>query len=266
MIEVLQELGPMLLAVLPLFALVVVRVGGLFVFSPVLGDVAVPVPVRAALALLVAAAVTPVVAASGGVSIPTGAALLGALILECLVGLAIGFAAHAYLAAAEFAGSLAGYQGGLDLSRVLDPITGVQISLVSNAKRLVAVMVFLALDGHHLVLRAVAGSYQVLPPGAVHLSAAFAEQAIGLTARLLAFGLQIAAPVLATTLITDLVLLLVGRAVPQIQILLVGYPLKLAAGLVGVALALTFFLATARPYIEGIPRDASLLIDGLGAP
>ena len=77
-------------------------------------------------------------------------------------------------------------------------------------------------------------------------------------------GLQIAAPVLATTLITDLVLLLVGRAVPQIQILLVGYPLKLAAGLVGVALALSYFLATARPSVERIPDDASLLLQGLG--
>jgi flagellar biosynthetic protein FliR len=266
MITALQELGPLLAAGLPVFLLVSVRVSGTLVFAPVLGDVAIPMPARAALALLVSAVISPAVAEGLPAPPPSGMTLIGSLVLELAVGLAIGFAAHAFISAAEFAGSVAGYQGGLDFSRVLDPITGVQISLVSNAKRIVAVLVFLALDGHHLVLGALTASYRVLPPHAAHMSAAFADAAIDVTARMIALGLQIAAPVLACTMINDLILLMVGRAVPQIQILLVGYPLKLAAGLAGLAVSLSVFLAIARPAVERIPRDAFQMLRGLAAP
>ena len=212
-----------------------VRVGGIMTFAPFTGSNAISLPVKAALTLLITAVLYP----AGGIA-GVHADAFGWLRIaagEAVIGLAIGLLLQFSFEAVQFAGQICGIQTGFSLVTLLDPQTAADSPSLVVFMQLMALVAFLDLNVHHWLLRGVAASFAYLPPGGLHhlnwVSAGLIEAAGGLWLA----GLQMAAPVLAVTLLTDVTLGFVGKVAPQFPATLAGLPVKNVLGLGVMAIA-----------------------------
>ncbi len=242
------------------FLLILARVSPLMITAPIWGSALVPGQVRAFLALLVAALLLPVVRGplpAGLVdSAPALALAVGA---ELLTGYLVAYAGLALFAAAQFAGQLVDIQVGFGVANVIDPLTRPQVTLIGQLQYLAALWIFALLDGHHLLLRGLAGTFAAAP-----LGSPFAVSALPmLVARsgrvLFALAAQIAAPALTALFLTNLALGLVSRMLPQMNVFMVGLPANVIVGLMAFAASLTLFGAAWRGAMAGLGGDLAAL-------
>mgnify|MGYP006287305695 FL=1 len=197
---------------------------------PVMGVRTVPGPVRIAIALCMAVGMMPTIQAAGAVAPGSPLTLALALAIEILVGLVLAFTAVTLFATVQFAGEMIGVQMGLALANVVDPTNDQQISTLSQVFNLVAVLVFLAIDGPTEILRAFSESYVAMPPGAFVPSAESMLTAMAQVGTLFSMALRIALPVITALMLVSLTLGIVGRTVPQLNILVLGFPIKILVG------------------------------------
>ena len=241
------------------FLLVLARLGGLVTAAPVLGHGLVPVRVKAGLAAVLAAALTPVVAPA--VEPASVWSLAGMLAVEAASGVAIGMVAQFVLAGVQLGGQLAGIQMGFGIVNLIDPQSHAQVSVIAQWEQLLALLVFLVLDVHHLLLRALLGSFQVAPPGAVMMTGASLRGVVAMASDLFVVGIRVSAPVLVALLLTNGALGVLARTVPQLNVFVIGFPLNVGVGLIvlGASLPFTFRLLAARfaelePALSGFVR------------
>ncbi len=220
------------------FGMVFVRCSAMLMTAPLFGNQNTPVQIRIFTTLAIAGALTMVVQPNLGQP-PGDLYGLGACALQELVaGLLLGLFVSLAMQAAQMAGAIMDSQLGLSLSQVLNPINGVPVTILSQFKYMLAVVVLLSANGHHTMLQAFAQSYSYLPTLS---TATLANVTSGLTSMLTGISLlavQIAAPVLGVSLVIDAALGLISRAVPQMQVFLVGMPAKSALGLLALGLTL----------------------------
>lgn len=269
------------------FTLVFIRMTGLVLFFPFFGEARLPVQLKGALALLLAALVYGSAAGPGAgrvgrapqgeIAAPARAetagdahagmsdaregarrppvpapAVLGSLpgfaaaaALELGVGLVLGMAVQLLFSGLQLAGQLVGRDMGFAIVNVIDPVTSRDVGLLAQFKLLLAVLVMLAVNGHHLVIRALAESYAHVPVLGLHLSASAVEYLLGLGGMLFVTAIQIAAPILATIFLVTVALGFLGKTVPQMNIFIVGFPLRIGLGLAGLCLILPLVIRKA---------------------
>ncbi|HEX6970808.1 MAG TPA: flagellar biosynthetic protein FliR [Limnochordia bacterium] len=218
-------------AFLPVWA----RIGGFVLSLPALGR-RLPVLVRTALSLLIAFLIFPVVP----VAQPPADLLPFVLLIagELLIGLAIGFVSGLIFTAAYVSGQLIDFPAGFGMAAVFDPQGGPQVPILAQFQYTVAVLIFLLVDAHHLLLRALVQSYQWAPIGAVTFAPLTLRAAVDGVAGAFSLGVQIAFPILAVLFVTDLAIGIIARAVPQANVFFVGFPLKIVLGIALLALLL----------------------------
>jgi flagellar biosynthesis protein FliR len=213
-----------------------IRVAAATMLTSVLGPAQIPAPVRVLLAVSLGALLATATASHG--PIPGTLLELGvACLVEAAIGasFAVGFLT-AY-AATQVAGRALDLQMGFGLSSVLNPDTQTLSSLTGMVFGMAAVGVFLGLDGHHALIRALAASVETFPPGGQPDSflwpAAFADAAVMFT-----YGLMLAAPVMCALLLADITMAVLARSMPQLNIFVMGFALKIMLGAIGLAAAL----------------------------
>lgn len=221
----------------PGFVPVLARVGGVVSFFPLLGAEAVPARFRIVLAAALAWMLRPFVPPQPADTASPMAFLLR-IGTELLIGAVLGFSAQVAMAAFEAAGQLVGFQMGLTLSGVIDPINGEQVSAVSVFYRLVATIIYFSIDAHHAFILALRDSYAWIGPSAIVPGAGFAAGVAHVSASLFTLSLRIAAPALVVSIVLDVALLLAARALPQVNLLILGYPVKVGLGLLAVSAGL----------------------------
>ncbi len=231
------------------FLLVLARLGGLVLSAPVFGHLLVPVRVRLMLSLTLAVALSPAVPHQVSLaSISSGLALAGALAVEIALGTMLGFVAQLVFAGVELGGQLAGMQMGFGMANLIDPASQAQITVIAHWQQLIVLLVFLALDVHHLLLRALLESFQIAPPGLASLNAGGLRGVIVVAADLFSIGVRIAAPVLVVLLLVNAAMGVLARSMPQMNVFVVGFPINVGVGLfvMGASLPFTVRLLTAR--------------------
>ena len=230
--------------------LVLARVAGLVLAAPLFGHLMVPPRVRAGLAAVLALALVPaVLAATPPPPVPTTLwELAGMLAVESAIGVVLGVVAQFLFAGVQLGGQLAGMQMGFGLSNLIDPQSDAHTTVVAQWDQLMALLVFLVLDVHHLLIRAVLTSFTTAPPGSLALSALDLRAATALAADLFTVAVRIAAPVLIALLLTNGALGVLARTIPQLNVFVVGFPVNAGVGLLvlGASLPFTFRLLTAR--------------------
>jgi len=157
---------------------------------------------------------------------------------EAVAGFLIGTSISLVLQAAMMAGAFLDLQIGLGLSQTLNPITGVPISLIAQFKYFLALVVFLSINAHHVMLGAFVHSYDSMPAPTMAMMPAIQTSFVELITRLSIMALQIAAPVMAVSIIVDASLGIINKAVPQMQTFMVGLPAKILMGLIALSIAL----------------------------
>jgi flagellar biosynthetic protein FliR len=242
-----------------LWVLVLTRITGLLAAFPMLGSEQMPVQVRAALGALLATVILPVVPVPP--SMPSGLPeLVGLMASELAIGLLLGTVVAWILEAVAFAGTLMDTQMGFSFVQFVDPASSQSASVSGSLMTQVATLLVFVTGLHHQMILALVDSYRVAPLG--HGVPLEVMGLIALLGQLLAKGFQLAFPVLAVLFLLDLILGISGKFMPQLQLLQLSFPLKIALGLAIVGLLLRELGPWLVPLMETAPRLALKLLGG----
>jgi flagellar biosynthetic protein FliR len=216
-----------------------VRLSGMMLFAPFFGSVVIPPRVKAVLVLAMTALLYPMISAR----IPQMSISQWPMMVfsELLIGVALGVATNIVFDGVQMAGQVLSVQMGYSLVNILDPQTQVDSTVVAMFHQTIAMLIFLRLNVHFWILRALARSFDYLPPSSGHFGAAFTSAVMQAGAGVFAIGIQIAAPVLSATLLADVVLGLLGKASPQLPLMLLGPAVKSILGLLTLISALKYW-------------------------
>jgi flagellar biosynthetic protein FliR len=230
------------------FGILLVRPGALLLMAPGLSGQSVPMMTRVALTVLLAVALAPVVTFPPGPDV--GVALVVAR--EFAIGLALGMTARALIAGAELAGHLCSQQIGLSYALTVNPLGGARNTVLATLYGMLAVLIWLAVDGHHLLLRALSMSYQGLPIGVGGLDSSLAGSIRQVLGVVFVTGLRLAAPIVAILLVLEVALGLISRTAPALHVFVNATPVRLAAGLLMVGLTIATVSGVTRSLVERV--------------
>jgi len=225
------------------------RILGLIMVAPVFGHRAVPGRVKIGLGIFIALIIAPALPPMPDVGLGSWHGLF-ILVQQLLIGVAIGFIMRVVFAAVEAAGEIVGLQMGLGFASFFDPQSAGQTLVLARFFNMLAVLVFLAVNAHLLLIGVLVDSFQTLPISTQPLSAAgfFNVAAFGST--VFAVGLQLALPLITILLMTNLALGILTRSAPQLNIFAIGFPITLGVGLIVLDLTLPFFAPQLEQMIQ----------------
>ena len=221
--------------------MILIRVSGLFIAAPIFNSHAVPTPVKISLVLLFSMVLMSALSHFHPVAANSIPELAGMAAREMLVGVIIGLVFLLIFMGVQGAGSIVGYQMGMYIASALDPVTQGDTSLIGTFWSLLATLVFLTINGHHLIIAALADSYQSMPPGHVVMNGSVGEMMIKYTAYVFVIALKIASPVIVTLFLVDVAMGTVAKMMPTMNVFFVGFPVKIGVGLMVMALSLPLF-------------------------
>jgi flagellar biosynthesis protein FliR len=238
-----------------IFLLVFVRMTGLFVMSPLFGRRNIPARFKVGFAFFCAILVVQ------GVSMPDPEAhttLMSWVILvakEFLTGLILGYISYAVLAAMYVAGQLIDMRIGFGMVNVFDPVSNVQIPITADFYIVLATLFLLVTDGHHLLVHSLTQSYVKLPLGGLVFTDSMLMQLIRLMGVVFELGFRIAMPVTVAILVTDMALGIISKSVPQMNVFMLGMPVKILLGLVMIYFSMTSFHGILDLLMEGSYKE-----------
>lgn len=235
------------------------RAMGVFTAAPIFATRFVPFQVRVAVSFALGFFLSPAIAVDPGRT--EGARLLLAVLVEMLLGLVIGFLCLMVVSVAQIAGALIDLEMGFALAGLFDPLTGQGATVVGNLFQTTALVFFLALDGHHGLIRTFARSYALVPAGGPLEGSASALYVARLFGDLLALSVQLVLPFVAVTLLTMVAFAVLNRAVPQLNIFAIGLGTKTFVGLLLLVLLLPLYGRPLTALFEGFFREALRVLD-----
>ncbi|MGA7108900.1 MAG: flagellar biosynthetic protein FliR [Terracidiphilus sp.] len=206
-----------------------VRLSGLMLFAPFFGSLVIPIRIKAIFVFAMTLLLYPTVGPQISLRLLPNWPLM--IMTEFLVGVGMGIATNVVFEAIQLSGQVLGVQMGYSLINILDPQTQVDTTVMAAFYQSIVMLLFLQMDVQLWLLRAVAKSYQYVPPGTAHLSNLFTLSVLKTVGEVFGLGVQIAAPVLAATLAADVVLGLLGKSSPQMPLMLLGPAVKSLLGI-----------------------------------
>lgn len=225
------------------FLLVLARTSGIFLMSPFFGSMNIPIHLRAATAIVITVLLFPVIVKDFVVDAPANVFMFaGTVAKELFVGWLIGFIAYVAFAAIQMAGKIMDMQIGFAVANVMDPTSGQQAPLTGSFMYNLSVIYFLVVNGHHMILTALADSFRALPFDAATWNPAMADFILDVTNGVLLVGMKIAMPVTFVILINNVGMGILARTMPQMNIFVVGIPLHLITGMFMLAMLMPFYV------------------------
>jgi len=216
-----------------------IRILAMLATAPVFDNRTVQRRTRVGLAALIAILMMPLLPAPPALS---SAQAIPVLIQQILIGVAMGFSMRLVFAAFEMAGDLLGLQMGLAFAQFIDPARGMQTPLIGSFLGVLAMLTFLVIDGHLLVIAAVVQSFELIPISAN--LAVVNSQSIAMAGSIMfMLALQISLPVMAAVLISNIVLGILARAAPQLNVMSIGFSITIGVGLWILWVSLPYFIA-----------------------
>jgi flagellar biosynthetic protein FliR len=227
--------------------------------APVLNNKAVPVRARIGLGVAIAVALVPALPPAGGIDPGSPLGLL-LLVQQVLIGVAMGLAMRLVFAAIDVAGEVIGFQMSLSFATAFDPQNGGQSAVVQEFLGLLATLTFLAIDGHLMLIAALAHSFKFLPLTETPLLAAGWGELARAGGYVFAAGVMLALPLIATLLVTSIALGVLTRAAPALNVFAVGFPITLSVGFAMLALSLEHLSPNfQRMFMQGMQTIDSVL-------
>lgn len=229
-----------------LYLLVMARFMGVFVQAPLFASHHIPMQVRVGCALVASFAMFPALPLPPNLP-DTLVNLAFAILYQILIGLIIGYVAFLVSAGAQFAGELIDIQLGLSIAASFDPSAGGTINLTRRFQLYLSFLIYLLINGHHFLFKAIAKSYHILPVDRMSYAGSMVEKLIGLSAGIFVVAIQISAPVMAALFITQVALGLLSRVAPQMNVFMLSFPLNIMIGLTLLSLSLVPVVSKAMP-------------------
>ncbi len=246
---------------LPPALLVIARIGGLTIYGPVFGAGVIPARVKVFLAFIVGVAIYPLVAAEPAAGLPLELnlwVLAPMMAVELLVGLLVGFVASLPLVAAQTGGLMMGQQMGLGFARFFNPTINDNADIVGQILFFMALAGFLMIGGHEAMLMAVLDSFRHIALGGFVADVDLVALLTGLLLSSFELALRVAAPVLALMFLQSVAMGFIAKTVPQMNILSLGFPIRILAGLSKIALGL---IVIDEVIMDGIDQTLVVLFE-----
>ncbi len=211
------------------FFLLLIRITGIFTSAPVIGAESMPAQVRIMSALTLSMLLLPTeIAIRGPVQIPPQTYIFGLIVVkEILLGLLLGFVASFVIEGVKLAGEMMGIQIGFAMVSVIDPESQQEESIVGSLNYLIFTLIFLFINGHHLIIEALDQSLRVVPLGLINYSGGFVSEIFNRAPEFFTIGIKIAAPVVVPLIMLSVVLGIISRAVPRLEIFLISFPVNI---------------------------------------
>jgi flagellar biosynthesis protein FliR len=240
------------------------RILGLVMAAPVLGHGTIPARVKIGLGVFITLIIAPTLPPLPAVPLMSPGGLF-TLIMQVLIGVAMGLVMRLAFSAVEAAGEIIGMQMGLGFASFYDPQSASNLNTLSSFLGLLASLAFLAINGHLLLLGVLAESFAVLPisaqplPGSAMLAVAQAGSLI------FSYGVQLALPLIAILLMTNLALAILTRSAPQLNIFAIGFPITLGVGLIGFDLSLPYLAGQTTTLFQSVLDALQQVVGSLAA-
>jgi flagellar biosynthetic protein FliR len=222
------------------FVMVLTRISAFFLVVPVFSWQIIPVRVKVILVLLMAiffSMITPFAINSSQVSVLEAVLLIAN---EATYGLALGLIVSVVFSTVKFSGRIIERQMGMAMAQVLDPLTGESSQPLGSLLEMIFIILFLGANGHHLFLLIIARSYEVFPAGSIPTIPVLAGGVVKAGSTMFMAGLRLSAPILAAFLVLMVVLAVLARAIPEMNILFISLPLRIGLGLLMAAIFIPF--------------------------
>ena len=236
------------------FMLVFARIGTMVMLLPGLGELAVPVRVRLAVALVLTAVLLPLNRGNYSLDLREFGPVFVLLIEEITIGAVLGLTARLTISALQVAGSVVAQQLGLGFVTSVDPTQGQQGVILGNFLTMLGLTLVFAVDLHHLVIAALNDSYKLFRPGEIPLLGDMAALTTRTVADAFRIGIQLSAPFLVFGLLFNLGLGVLSRLMPQMQVFFVGVPLSILVGFLILLLVVGAMMATFLGSVENVLR------------
>jgi flagellar biosynthetic protein FliR len=222
------------------FLMILTRISAFFLLAPVFSSVTIPVRIRAAMAVLLAIFFSVIAPTT---IIVKGAGTIETVLLianEATYGLALGLIASLMFSVVKFSGRIIERQMGLAMAQIMDPLSNERTRPLGSLLEIIFVILFLSANGHHLLILIIARSYEAFPAGQIPTLSILAGGVVEASSTMFVAGLRLAAPMLAAFLLLMIVLAILARAVPEMNILFISFPLRVGLGLLMAAIFLPF--------------------------
>lgn len=243
-----------------IFLLVLVRITGMFFLSPIFGRRNIPNYFKIGFCFIFS------VITANSITMPdlTQYVSLTAYVIliakELLIGLMMGFISYMLFSSIYIAGQLIDMRIGFGMVSMFDPITNVQIPITADFYVIIATVMMLITDSHHLLIQAIVDSYDILPIGEAIFGGAVIEQTFKLFTSVFELGFRIAAPITVSILITDLSLGIISKSMPQMNVFMLGMPIKIILGLIIIFITIGAFKGIVNVIIQGTYEEIYKLL------
>ncbi len=212
------------------------RILGFVAIAPLFSGTTVSMPIKVALGTLLTLIVAPMVKLGNTVDLVS---LQGALVIlqQLIIGFSIGFVMRIFFSAIDLAGQLSGLTMGFGFATFFDPQSGGSTTVITTMLSMLFMLLFISMDGHLMMISALVESFQILPVQ-LGLGPLNAMSIVRLGSTMFSTGLQIAMPVVASLLVTNMALGVLTRSAPQLNIFGIGFPITIGVGFIVLMLTL----------------------------
>ncbi len=246
------------------FYLTFFRVSIVLFLMPFFGGNSIPVPIKAALSLVLSLALWPQLSFPGEM-MPTGWNIALMILGEFLLGIILSLIVNFLFAAVQLGGQIIGFQMGFAMVNVVDPITGTSNAVTAHFLYMCTMLTFLVLNGHLYLVQALGMSFEYIPPGGLLMNSGLADHIFRFSGLMFTLAIRIAAPVMAALFLVDLALALISRAAPQMHVLILGFPIKITVGFFFLGFIFTVMTTYVTDFIHRMgPMFEKIFI--LGSP
>ena len=227
-----------------------VRILALIATAPILGNKAVPVRIKVGLAFVITLLIAPVLGPMPQIE-PGSVPGLFIILQQILIGAAMGLTMQIVFVAVELAGEVTGLQMGLGFASFYDPIRGSNTAVIAQYMNLIATLLFLAVNGHLLMISTLVESFSAFPIGGQLPHAAAWLAPVSWAGKIFFAGLLLSLPLIGTLLLTNMALGILTKAAPQLNLFAIGFPITLTVGMGMLLLSLPYF----QPILDHLMHD-----------
>lgn len=250
-----------MLTKMEIFLLVLIRMSSLFIISPIFGRRNVPNIFKIAFAVMISIILIGVVKLPAEVSLYSTYELTIAIIKEFIIGLVLGYISFLILSAIYLAGQIIDTQIGFGIVNVMDPVSNIQVPITATLYYGLTMVVFLTINGHHMLIDALVRSFSVIPIGTAIFSQGMVQHMAQIMGMVFIIAFKISAPMIAAALICDVAFGILARTMPQMHIFFVEMPVKIMLGLAVIMITIPAFIGIIGFSIDNINEQTNVVMN-----
>ncbi len=234
-----------------IFTMILIRISVILFLFPILGSPVFPPMAKLGLALIFTFALFPVIKLDPALFPKDAVHTVMLIVSEFMIGMLLGLTVRFLFAAIQLAGQVIDFQMGFSMINVVDPQSGDNVSISEQIAFWIGMLVFLGIDGHHILISALVDSFSIIKIGFFTIHEGFAQKMIKLSSEIFPLGIKIGAPAIAALLCTSTAFGICAKFVPQMNIMIVAFPLKIVVGLTMIGLCFQIIIIMERSFISG---------------